>query len=95
MCPLRRYFEDLERNTNALPVPLESLYFNYELNRHTWRFIVNKQIALTYERLLYERRLYEIESRRKKMENEAKMLERQLNQVRLERKEFEKNQKEH
>ena len=53
-------------------MPLESFYFNYDLNRHTWRYIVNKQIVQTYERLLYERRLFEIESRKNKMENEIK-----------------------
>ena len=39
-----------------------------------WRFVVNKQIAMTYERLLYERRLHEINSVKKKLEDEVKML---------------------
>ena len=59
----------------------QNYYFNYELNRHTWRFIVNKQILATYERLLYERRLNEIETRKRNYSEQIKALERQINHV--------------
>ncbi len=83
---MRKFFEDLEKqnyNINA-----EVFYFNYDLNRHTWRYIVNKQIVQTYERLLYERRLHEIEARRKKLENEIKKLDLGINQVKVEKREL-------
>ena len=51
------------------------MHFNYGLNKDTWHLIVNKQIAMTYERLLYERRIHKIDSEKKKLEHEVKMLE--------------------
>ena len=42
-CQLRAHFEKLEKEYQSYGTYFPAgLYFNYELNRHTWRYMVNK-----------------------------------------------------
>ena len=50
-------------------------YFNYELNTHTWRMVVNKQILMNYERLLFEMQVNEIKKREKKLKLEIETIQ--------------------
>ena len=47
-----------------------SSFFNYGMNTNVWRLFVNKQILMTYERLLIEKQLKEVNNLDKKLRNE-------------------------
>ena len=59
-----------EGGIQVMPTQFYECYFNYDLNTHTWRNVVNKQILQTYQRLLIEKQLKAIESREKKLRDE-------------------------
>lgn len=59
--------------------------FNYDLNIHTWRHVVNKQILMTYHRLLIEKQFEELNKRSNDVRNEIRQIEDKISEVRSEK----------
>ena len=62
------------------------MFFNYELNTSTWRHFVNKQILMTYHRLLIEKQLKEVNRADKDLRQQLLHNENKLRSLRTKKK---------
>ena len=66
-------------------------FFNYDLNCQTWRLLVNKQISMTYQRLVIEYQLAQIQKREKDERAELETLNSELREVRYQKSKLQKS----
>ena len=63
-------------------------YFNYDLKPKTWNLLVNKQIYMRFEKLLIEKQLAEVASRKAALEEELQSLEEKTKEMRESKKRY-------